>query len=538
MWNVTTFGRGGWREMSAVEITGPPTLESVWQASRGQLSNESGLLGHLEAELVSGSIAEGGVGRQPISVLAQLAEEESREFEWSTKTKVIALDGDALGLYWSDANTASPAVIAWHEPTSIVVTLSAEDREVQIEYVPDDAADDRAARLRYRHATAAHRLETILDWRGYFGPRSAVIDGSNDMRSNGRGFVTRLRGRTGYLVGRVLRRLTFGHPTLERDPLALSRERGAARKHSVVARACPVLSERDQVVSPQAMVFVHGTASCGLQGLKDLFAAPALPPYQVRRFEHDTFSTIIDNAADLVRLIKTSVRVDKLLLVAHSRGGLVARLALDDLIRDGYPAVIALETFGSPHAGTPLARMGGRLLSQLYKIGEWGLNIAVPVLSPLTWAHSFLFDAPDLPPGISIMAEGEPALHLLNRYGHSTSVTCWGSDFDIDGPASGFGIEIEGMLRGAMYDIENDLVVPTSSALAFGTAAPRLACSHVQYFSQPQVQVALRDYFNPVVPALPQGGTPALAGMTTIEPDSRAREILESLRRHKPPRVT
>jgi len=249
------------------------------------------------------------------------------------------------------------------------------------------------------------------------------------------------------------------------------------------------------------MVFVHGTASCGLQGLKDLFAPPVLPGYQVRRFEHDTFLPILDNAAELVRLIKTSLRVETLLMVAHSRGGLVARLALDDLIRDGYPALIALHTYGTPHAGTPLAKIGGRLLSQLYKIGEWGLNIAVPVLSPLTWAHGFLFDAPELPVGIAVMAEDSEALHLLNRYGESDSVTCSGSSFDTDGPSSGFTIEIEGVLRGTMYDIENDLVVPTSSALAFGTPAQVLTCSHLQYFSAPSVQAVLRDYFNASLPA-------------------------------------
>jgi hypothetical protein len=94
VWNVTAFGRSGWHQLAAVEITGPPSIEAVWQASQGRLSKESVLLGHLEAEVASGSLKEGKIGRQPSSALALLAEEESGEFEWSTNTKVVALD------YW------------------------------------------------------------------------------------------------------------------------------------------------------------------------------------------------------------------------------------------------------------------------------------------------------------------------------------------------------------------------------------------------------------------------------------------------------
>jgi len=112
------------------------------------------------------------------------------------------------------------------------------------------------------------------------------------MHSNRRGFVARLRGQSGYvvgrLVGRLLRRLTFGMPTLDRDPLALHRERGASQRYSRVAQACPTLSEREVVVAREAMVFVHGTASCGLQGLKDLYAS-ALPKYPVLRLSFDSW---------------------------------------------------------------------------------------------------------------------------------------------------------------------------------------------------------------------------------------------------------
>lgn len=432
MWNARVFRTSGWQEMAVIEVGELPTVDTVLDTARRLLPNDLRLIQHLEAESKMASES-GRIGREPIAAFAESAEKESREFEWSTGTRVSALDDGAIGLSFVDAKSAAPAVIGWHEPTAVILSMDEDTREVLIEYVPDEASEDRVRRLRYKYDAGDHRLETIFDWRGYFGPQSATIDGSNDMQSDGPGFVTRFRGRSSHLVGRVLRRLTFGHPTLHHDPLAIRRERAASAEYPQIAQWCPVLSERNPVADKHALVFVHGTASCGLQALKDLFAVPAPPGYPVRRFEHDTFAPILDNATDLSRLIDKTIRVDRLLVVAHSRGGLVARAAVDDLIRDGYPATISLHTFGTPHRGTPLVNIGRRLLAQLYKIGEWGLNIAAPALSPLTWAHGFLFDAPDLPPGIEIMKEDSDGLRMMNRYGDRTSVTCWGSKFDING---------------------------------------------------------------------------------------------------------
>ena len=481
--------------------------------------------------------ASGRIGREPISAFAERAEKESREFEWSTGTKVSALDDGAIGLSFPDSKGAAPSVIAWHEPTAVILSLHDDSREILIEYIPDEASDDRLRRFRYKYGASDYRLETIFDWRGYFGPQSATIDGSNEMQPDGPGFVTRLRGRAGYAVGRVLRRLTFGQPTLHKDPLAVRRERAASAEYPLIAQQCPILSDRNPVHDRHAMIFVHGTASCGLQGLKDLFDVPPPPGYPVRRFEHDTFAPVLDNANELTQLIKTMIRVDRLLVVAHSRGGLVARAAVDDLIRDGYPASISLHTFGTPHAGTPLVKIGGRLLAQLYKIGEWGLNIVAPALSPLTWAHGFLFDAPELPAGIAIMQEDSEGLRMMNRYGDRGSVMSWGSAFEINGSSSGFGIEVGHMLAGAMHDIDNDLVVPTSSALAFGTPAQVLNCSHVQYFGQATVRTAINDFFNPAPPVASPTDAAAVESAAGVAAGSTAsaETRLQRLKRHKPP---
>ena len=164
-----------------------------------------------------------------------------------------------------DGQGTAPSVIAWHEPTAVILSLDDNSHEILIEYVPDESSDDRVSRLRYKYGAGDYRLETIFDWRGYFGPKSATIDGSNEMQPDGRGFVARLRGRAGYVIGRVLRRLTFGQPTLHRDPLAIRRQRAALTEYPVIAQSCPLLSDRNPVTDKNAMVFVHGTASCGLQ---------------------------------------------------------------------------------------------------------------------------------------------------------------------------------------------------------------------------------------------------------------------------------
>lgn len=500
MWTAKVFGRSGWQPARFVVISGAPelatlTANGLLEKSRSELADSFALHGHLalEAESALQAQTNGRIGWEPIALWALRAAEESRQFDWATETKVVALDGEAVGMHWTELASSRPDTIAWHEPTAVIIDLGSDAREVEIEYIPDVLADDRAARLRYRYAGQDHKLETVLDWRAYLGVHSATVDGWSKMAGNGRGLVARTRCAGGYMVGRLLRRLTFGNPTLESDPLAIVRERRAADEYPHVASLYPALTDRESLTGPHAVVFVHGTVSCGLQGLKDAFTPPyPVLPFPVRRFEHDTFQTILANAEELARLLKASVRVADVLLAAHSRGGLVARLTSEILARDkSYPTRVRVETFGTPHAGTPLVATGTRILNHLYKIGEWGINMAAPLLSPLTWAHGVLFDAPVLPPGIAAMDVNDAALIRSNRLDDPAALTSWGSEFDVMGPASGFGIDLENVLRGFFGGGMSDLVVETSSATAFGTAQRTLSCSHLGYFREPEVRARL-----------------------------------------------
>src|SRR6478672_3742793 len=80
-----------------------------------------------------------------------------------------ALDDGAIGMSVVDSKDTAPSVIAWHEPTAVILSLDETSREVLIEYVPDEASDDHVGRLRYKYGARDYRRETIFDWRGYFG---------------------------------------------------------------------------------------------------------------------------------------------------------------------------------------------------------------------------------------------------------------------------------------------------------------------------------------------------------------------------------
>ncbi len=107
------------------------------------------------------------------------------------------------------------------------------------------------------------------------------------------------------------------------------------------------------------------------------------------------------------------------------------------------------------------------------------------------------------------MRQSSTALGPMNLLSDEANVRCWGSLFDMANGPPGFGSFVTGALVGAMSGIDHDLVVPTASALYYGTAQPLLACSHVQYFAQPQVRQAIAA----IVPAPPAALAPTVAAV-------------------------
>ena len=317
-----------------------------------------------------------------------------------------------------------------------------------------------------------------------------MIDHWTTMRQQGGGFRASVAGIGGYVVARVLRRLTRQQPTLQRDPTFQHRLSQICGRHPAIAASCADLAQvRDVQSHDDAIVFVHGTVSSALQRLKDLCPAAQFR-HSIYRYEHDTFLPIVENADELVRMIRASLRARRLLVVGHSRGGLVARIAVAQLRSDQYPGEVYLQTFGTPHDGTPLADSGGQFLNLAYTLGCEMIG-SIPAISPAVAAYSYVINCPVLPPGIDVMRESSSALRVLNAVSDPTRTRCWGSAFNIANGPSGFGTFVTGALVGMMSGIDHDLVVPTASALAFGQTEPLLNCSHLDYFAQPAVQQAI-----------------------------------------------
>jgi len=518
MWKVSAFTSNRvWVPIEVIELKeGPFTSKGALEAAKGALPvTHQHLLKHLEQEAQSSELS-----RDAIELWGATAQAESEQFDWAGAPRLKALE-EALALYPDAAHKPSapekPSTLAWHDHTGVIIPLTGDEERILVEYAPDMTDENRVERLRYRYASPEYALETIFDWRGYFGRESAIVDGWRTMRSSGKGFVASLAGTFGYIAGDVLRRLARPAPTLERDPKAKTRLIQMTEKYRHVAEHCPDLSTSAPAAHDAAAVFVHGTVSCGIVALKDMYPIPAQPPGPIYRYEHDTFLRLDTNGLELAELIRRRIDAKRLLIAAHSRGGLVAQIAAHQLTMDGYRGDISIYTFGTPYLGTPLVAEGNKILNLLYKLGEDVVG-AIPVAKPLTKGLFFTLNEPKLPPGIEAMHEEADGLPMIRMFGTSAKTRAWGSEFAIEQQRSGFGVVAEGALLGALRGHpQHDLVVPTASALRLGAAQGLLHCSHVHYFLEPAVQTAIGAFFAPaiapasVAPPAPVAPSPQVA---------------------------
>ena len=461
MWTAEAFVDGAWAQIEVIPIEGEPFSSShVRGVARERLTPPPSLLiNHLDNE----SDTTGRFARDAIEFWSRSAEEESNEFEWAHRNKIVAIE-EAIGLYFSDdpdtITSSKPHTLAWHDHTAVIIPLKGNESRFRLRYTPSLRDENRIERLRHRYGGPDHVLETFFDWRGYFGKQSTILDGWSKMRSAGHGYFASIKGAAGFVVGSILRRLTRPQPTLKRDPTAMRRLVGMSERYPNIANGCPDLSKINGAEHPSVQVFIHGTVSCGIQGLKDLYPDSVHPiPYPTYRYEHDTFCSLDENATELAELISNRIRAQRILVVGHSRGGLVARLAVHKLLRQGQSGEIEIATFGTPHLGTPLVHIGGRALNLLFKLGE-DIVGSLPGLSPLVKAYSYLMDAPTLPRGIDAMREDSDLMDLLRDHDDPSRLRSYGSNFDITTAPSGFAVVVEGALLGMFRERFHDLVVP------------------------------------------------------------------------------
>jgi len=286
-----------------------------------------------------------------------------------------------------------------------------------------------------------------------------------------------------------------------RDRFMHARLRHFEAKHPAIAEKYPDLSMyktdpglfraiHHEPADGPAMVFIHGTFSCAVPNLAVLDPL-GMPAY---RFEHDTFLSISENAQRLVESARGYLTGHELHFVAHSRGGLVARLAARELTAKGHK--VTVRTYGTPHMGTPLANAGGRMLNALLSMGRTAVG-GIFSWDPASLAAKLAFKAltwSKLPEGLDVMRTDSETLKAW-RFGEEPFqlISC-GGEYDLRKLADGacayaFGEALSGGFDGQ----PNDMVVPTTSALGAGKKQPTLVpCNHFEYFSVAAVQDELR----------------------------------------------
>jgi hypothetical protein len=156
-----------------------------------------------------------------------------------------------------------------------------------------------------------------------------------------------------------------------------------------------------------------------------------------------------------------------------------------------YPGQIRILTLGKPHLGTPLVTLAQQNFSLAFRLG-WVGNLGLPSLTPLAYVLSCLLGV-RIPKGISFMEEGSDGIRMLNRFDEQNGIECWGASFNPTCPQGGYGILPDSLLTGLLFGVENDLDVPTASALGFGARQPVLNCGHSSYFRESLVHASVRS---------------------------------------------
>jgi hypothetical protein len=232
----------------------------------------------------------------------------------------------------------------------------------------------------------------------------------------------------------------------------------------------------------------------------------------VLSYDHPTISRDpLENARDLIAMVPEDLRLS-VDLVAHSRGGLVARslVELADAVPQFSPRVLV--THGTPHNGTRLAdpERWDRLISLGMTAASWlaaasGVAVWVPKLLEyvLKAAAQGIFSLP----GVAAMIPGGDFIGRLNAAGHPTAaerthyaaVTSSFSIFNVKQP--GFRQAFEALAAQAFLDAPNDLAVPTESMSAIDLPSRRLPADrqfkadvdHFSYFRDARVVAFLRS---------------------------------------------
>jgi pimeloyl-ACP methyl ester carboxylesterase len=323
-------------------------------------------------------------GRDPISMWAPAVTAERDRERGPFHMGLLELPERNLGLTCWRATGGPPIAAAWHEDHFAVLEFPSGLSHVEVQYLENTSAKanrQEARRVINRERSLWRRLRTQtvteVDWFCYAGENTMRAHGSGPVRE---GVLARAKsvqietgGRPGTMhlkpwqwVGDRLTKPGEDPKWLDRlgvytqalDTQALD-TMGLVEQH-------PELAAVGDYTVTDPIVWVQGTVSCGLAHLRQLLR---VVPYgrTVYRFEHDTFRDIDENIDQLVDQLRRKVSADtsRVILIGHSRGGLVVRGAARELAPDHPEVDFEVVTLGTPHTGTPLVNAGARVLRGL-----------------------------------------------------------------------------------------------------------------------------------------------------------------------------
>ena len=287
-----------------------------------------------------------------------------------------------------------------------------------------------------------------------------------------------------------------------------------------------------------SLMFLHGTMAqthTGFGALPALFLDSLVQRYEGRLWAYDHFTlsrSPAENAAHLVDEIKRISRKDQhfeIDIVAHSRGGLVAReMAEAAELIDGL-RVRSITFVATPNSGTPLCSpenidtFVSQLTNFLTVVPD---NPVIEALEPIVaLVKHIVVAACNGLDGILAMDPADKRLAALNLGRPPTGLIMRGVGSDYEPPK---GTPLHGRLRDAVFDrvmgdVPNDLLVPVESVRVGGSRElmtaenwlqleRRAAVDHSSYWRSARTMNWVRERLDATGPPLrPAGRAPSTA---------------------------
>lgn len=362
--------------------------------------------------------------------------------------------------------------------------------EYPVGIVEDDIAL-RASQLEAR--TGALRIRRLLVWRLYRGVGSSVVDGVTELRDGGMRVQFPTVERGAYMVGRLA--LSAGKIRTRNDPFRrLRMAKAEAEDGFRVVSEIPRIEHAWPKHVP-TVIAVHGTMSTAIPMAREL--ASLVPQHHIVRFEHDTWHSIVQNS-DLLAYQISRLGAERVSLVAHSRGGLVARRAAEILSNHHAGDDLRVIALGTPFGGTELVDQArGGLLGARVALGALRV-LTGNMVDPISRIASLLFRK--LPPGLEEMS---PTSLFQTAYaGRTATANLWAAagDVDAEGAPEVAGIALSALhgLARAGYGhrgVRGDLVVSVDSATTdVPSQNTRLVASdHFSYLLHDDVKQLISD---------------------------------------------